>query len=98
MSSLSVVVLPCLADYGSRVRTLKAFATHREVSRTLSAMSDHKLPTAHQRLQISVLALVHPRTVERCYKSLPVRETCALRVSDAASKLNLPAPKVVLAK
>lgn len=61
-------------------------------------MSDQRLPTAHQRLQISVLALVHPRTVERCYKSLPVRETCALRVAEAARSLKLPEPTVVLAK
>lgn len=61
-------------------------------------MSDQKTPTTHQRLQISVLALVHPRTVARCYKSLPVRESCALRVAEAARKLNLPAPTVVLAR
>lgn len=61
-------------------------------------MSDQRLPTAHQRLQISVLALVHPRTVARCYQSLPVRETVAVRVADAARRLKLPEPSVVLAK
>lgn len=61
-------------------------------------MSDHKLPTSHQCLQISVRALVHPRTVRRCYESLPVRETVATRVAQAARDLKLPEPKVVLAK
>ena len=41
---------------------------------------------------------MHPRTVVRCYKSLPVRETVALRIARAARELQLPEPLVVLAK
>lgn len=41
---------------------------------------------------------MHPKTVRRCYKSLPVRETVALRVARAARELQLPEPVVVLAK
>lgn len=54
-------------------------------------------PTAHQRLQIASLAAVHPRTVDRCYRSLPVRSTVAARVLAAADQLQLAAPKIVLA-
>lgn len=55
-------------------------------------------PSAHQRLQIAAVAAVHPRTVERCYKSLPVRSTVAARVTAAATQLQLTAPKIVIAE
>ena len=61
-------------------------------------MIANKLPTSYQCLQISVRALVHPRTVRRCYQSLPVRETVATRVAQAARELKLPEPNAVLAK
>jgi hypothetical protein len=54
-------------------------------------------PSAHQRLQIAALAAVHPRTVERCYRSLPVRSTVAARVLAAADQLHLTPPRIVLA-
>ena len=57
-----------------------------------------KLPTTHQRLQVSVTAMVNPKTVLRCYQSLPVRETVALRICKAARDLRIPEPAVVLAK
>lgn len=54
-------------------------------------------PTAHQRLQIASLAAVHPRTVDRCYRSLPVRSTIAARVLAAAAQLHLSEPQIVIA-
>lgn len=54
-------------------------------------------PGAHQRLQIASIAAVHPRTVDRCYRSLPVRSTVAARVLAAAQQLGYPAPQIVIA-
>lgn len=64
-------------------------------------MSDHKLPIApdaHQIRQIAVQAGVHPRTVDKCYRSKPVRSTVAARVRAAAELLRFPAPQIVIAK
>lgn len=62
-------------------------------------MSDSvSMPTAHQRLQLSLKALVHPKTIVRCYRGLPVRETVALRLCEAARALQLPEPRYVLAR
>jgi len=62
-------------------------------------MSDSvSMPTAHQRLQLSVRARIHPKTIIRCYKGLPVRETVALRLCEAARALRLPEPRYVLAR
>lgn len=55
-------------------------------------------PSAHQRLQIASVAAVHPRTVDRCYRSLPVRSTVAARVLMAAVHLKLQEPQIVIAK
>jgi hypothetical protein len=55
------------------------------------------MPTPNERLQISARSLVHPKTVMRCYKGLPVRETVALRVTKAARELHLMEPSIVLA-
>lgn len=57
-----------------------------------------KMPTAHQRLQISVKSLVHPKTITRCYEGKPVRFPTAQRICEAARALKLPEPIVVLAK
>ena len=56
-----------------------------------------KMPTAHQRLQLSVASLVHPKTILKCYRSQPVRETVALRVCKAARDLGIPEPACVIA-
>lgn len=61
-------------------------------------MEPTAMPTAHQRLQLSVEAMVHPKTIVRCYKGLPVRETIALRLCAAARALKLPEPRYVLAR
>lgn len=50
-------------------------------------------PTSHQRRQISVKALVHPKTIDKCYAGKPVRESCALRIVAAAKELGLEPPK-----
>jgi hypothetical protein len=55
------------------------------------------MPNPHQRLLIAAKACVHPRTVERCYRSEPVRSTVAARITEAARELQLPEPSVVLA-
>jgi hypothetical protein len=55
------------------------------------------MPSAHQRLQLSVRSLVNPKTIIRCYKGLPVRETVALRLCEAARALHIPEPHYVLA-
>lgn len=60
-------------------------------------MSDSvSMPSAHQRLQLSAKALVSPKTTFRCYRGLPVRETVALRLCDAARALKLPEPRYVI--
>lgn len=50
-------------------------------------------PTSHQKLQISVKALVHMKTITRCYAGKPVRESCALRIVAAAKELGIEPPK-----
>ncbi len=63
----------------------------------IGAMIAAKLPTAHQRLQLSVKSLVHPKTILRCYRAQPVRETIAIRVCSAARELGIPEPACVIA-
>lgn len=54
--------------------------------------------TSHQRLQVALAADVHPRTVLRCYRALPVRERIAERIARAARELRLPEPRSVIAR
>ena len=54
-------------------------------------------PTSHQRLQISVRALVHVKTIARAYAGKPVRESCALRIVAAARELGIEPPKPKIA-
>jgi len=54
-------------------------------------------PTYNQKLQISVKALVHPKTITRCYDGKPVRESCALRIVAAARELGIEPPKPKIA-
>jgi len=46
----------------------------------------------HLRRQIATKALVEPKTVDKCYRGKPVRETTALRVVAAAQELGIPLP------
>lgn len=57
-----------------------------------------RVPTAHQRLQLSVKSLVHPKTIMRCYQGKPVRETIALRLCAAARELGIAEPVFCVAK
>jgi hypothetical protein len=60
-------------------------------------MTKPSRPHAHDRLRIATHAAVHPRTVDRCYASLPVRSTVAARVLAACRALALPEPVIVIA-
>jgi hypothetical protein len=55
------------------------------------------IPTAHDRRRIAVIAYVGERTVQRAYRSDPVRSTVAARIIEAARTLGLPLPRVVIA-
>jgi len=57
-----------------------------------------RLPTAHQRLQLAVKSLVHPKTIVRCYQGKPVRETVAIRLCAAARELGIAEPVFRVAK
>jgi DNA-binding LacI/PurR family transcriptional regulator len=48
-------------------------------------------------VRIAALACVTPETVARAYRSDPVRSTVAARIVDAARKLELPEPRIVVA-
>lgn len=60
--------------------------------------TDPTLPrlTSAQRIQVAAKAYVLPRTVLRCYKSLPVHESTAVRIIQAARELRFPEPRVTL--
>lgn len=57
-----------------------------------------RLLNARQRMRVALAASVDLRTVSRCYASKPVRDSIAERVLDAARKLGLPEPAIVLAR
>lgn len=55
------------------------------------------VPNSLDRIRLSAESLVNPKTVLRCYKSLPVRSSVAVRIVRAARKLGLPEPRFVVA-
>lgn len=58
-----------------------------------------RLPiTPHQVIELAARAHCATRTLERCYRSQPVRSTVAERVCKAARELGLPEPAIVVAR
>ena len=51
----------------------------------------------HDRVRIAAAACVTPDTVLRAYRPEPVRSPVAARIVEAARKLGLPAPEILVA-